>query len=474
MLRRTNQTMQTITPTIKPTYKQHLCYEKLYDKVTLFPGFGGGAGGGKSWLGCEWEITNCYRYPGSKWFIARNELKRIMGSTYQTFRKVCKFHGIPESDWHLDGKYNWIIFKNGSQIDLLDAKYLPSDPMYERFGSLEYTGGWIEEAGEVHFMAFDVLKTRVGRHMNIEFGLTPKLLCTFNPTKAWIYRVFYKPWKDNNMSPEYSFIQALYRDNEFTADSYEKQLNSISDRITKLRLRDGVWEYEDSDTALIEYDAIIDLFSNSIVPSPLKYLTADVARYGSDRVTMGRWRGLDLYKVDIKTKQGIDVTSNQLTKILFEDHIPRSFTVVDDDGVGGGVVDNVRGVKGFVNGSSPIALKDPTKWKAVVKQNYSNLKTQCAYMLAEKINNHEIAITAELSDADKDMLIEELQQIRKKITNDAAKLQIIGKDEVKENIGRSPDISDMMIMRMYFFLDRPVMFVARDPIIGHGGVKPFA
>ena len=30
------------------------------------------------------------------------------------------------------------------------------------------------------------------------------------------------------------------------------------------------------------------------------------------------------------------------------------------------------------------------------------------------------------------------------------KLKLISKSEVKSNIGRSPDISDMLMMRMYF------------------------
>ena len=133
-------------PTIKPTKKQHIAYQYLKDNNTKYLLFGGGAGGGKSWLGCEWLITNCYFYEGSKWFIGRNELSRLMKSSFETFKKVCKYHGIPESDWKLNGQYNFIEFKNGSRIDLLDLAYKPSDSEYERFGSLEYTGGWIEEA----------------------------------------------------------------------------------------------------------------------------------------------------------------------------------------------------------------------------------------------------------------------------------------------------------------------------------------
>jgi len=44
-----------------------------------------------------------------------------------------------------------------SKIDLLDLSEAPSDPLFERFGSTEYTGGWIEEAGEIVFKTWRTL-----------------------------------------------------------------------------------------------------------------------------------------------------------------------------------------------------------------------------------------------------------------------------------------------------------------------------
>lgn len=460
--------MEDLQIIIKPQPKQADAYRFLFDPIHFFVIFGGGSGGGKSWLGCEWLMQMCYRFPGSKWFIGRNQLTRLMGSSYITFLKVCDFYGIPKEDWSLNGQYHYIQFTNGSRIDLIDLAFLPSDPMYQRFGSFEYTGGWIEEGGEVNFAAFDVLKTRVGRWHNKEWGLNPpKILITCNPEQNWLYRLVYKPFKKGTLSAQYAFVQSLYGDNEFTRVEYGAQLQSITDPILRKRLMLGLWEYEQDDSSLIQYDAILDMFTNTPIHSDHKFLTADIARYGSDKIVYGLWRGMDLYQVISKTKQGIDVTANDIRTLLQFEHIPYSHAVVDDDGVGGGVVDSLRGVKGFVGNAAALPRIDG---KTNVKENYRNLRSQCSYMAAEKINAHAIGISAKLEEGVKELIIEDLQHIKRKNAEQEGPLQIIPKDEIKEAIGRSPDHGDMIVMRMYFELDKPVVY--HQPPMTHG-VRPF-
>jgi phage terminase large subunit len=325
--------------TVRPTKKQDLVYQalRLPQINTVF--FGGGAGGGKSWILCESRLQNAIRFPGYKSFIGREELKRLMQSTYVTWTKVCSYHKVDPRIWHLNGQYNYIEFNNGSRIDLLDLKFLPADPMYERFGSLEYTDGAIEEAGEIDFLAFDVLKSRIGRHMNKDFGLHPSIFITGNPKKNWTYTEFYKPWKNKTLPANAVFIQSLYMDNPHTATEYGQQLAGIKDTAMRERLMMGNWEYEDDPSALIQFDAINDMFSNSVPFDEQKYLTADVARYGSDKCVIYCWKGWEAYKVLEFSKSSVDATARRIRDLLLTERIPRSHAIVDDDGVGGGVVD---------------------------------------------------------------------------------------------------------------------------------------
>jgi len=419
---------------LKPTIKQYEAWEALKIKDEVF--LGGGAGGGKSWLICETRLVNCYLYPGYRSFIGREELKRLMQSTYVTWCKVTQHHNIPKDDWKLNGQYNYIEFKNGSRIDLLDLKFIPSDPLYERFGSLEYSDGAIEEAGEVHPLAKDVLGSRIGRHLNDK--IRPTLLITGNPKKNWTYQDYFKPYKAGNLPENIAFIQSLYSDNPYTAESYKKQLAQIKDKATKERLMFGNWEYDDDPSALLTYDAIIDLFTNPHSENGRRWMTVDVARYGRDKSVIMLWNDLTIYKIVTFTKIGIDQLAEKVRNLAIEEHIPYSSIIADDDGVGGGLVDILRGIKGFINNSRPLK-----------EENYQNLKTQCYYKLAEMINNRAISIK-EISTLDRTLLIEELEQLKTKDADKDNKLRIVPKEEIKEILGRSPDLSDSMMMRMFF------------------------
>lgn len=436
--------------TIKLEPKQAKCLDLLNNDHTRFLLFGGGAGGGKSWLICVWLLINCYQYPNSRWFLGRKELKRLLNTTYFTWNKVCHTYQIPRSDWQLNGQYNYIQFvggnAKGSRIDLLDLDFLPSDPLFERFGSLEFTGGAIEEASEVSFKAFDILKTRVNRHLNKELGVLGKILLTCNPSKNWLYRTFYKPKQLNELPQGYDYVRATYLDNSYLDAEYEQSLSEISDKVTRERLKNGNWEYSDDDLALIRFDAINDLFTNVLTKSSTdrKYITADIARYGGDRIVIGVWLGYDLQKIIILRKLGIDQTADRLKQVIIDEAVPYSQVIVDDDGVGGGVADILRGVKRFINNSKPITDENHNI------ENFTNLKSQCAFRLAERVDKHEVAISANLSYEIKEEIIDELSALKQRENKDVGKLSLISKDDIKKNLGRSPDIADMMIMRFYF------------------------
>ena len=51
---------------------------------------------------------------------------------------------------------------------------------------------------------------------------------------------------------------------------------------------------------------------------------------------------------------------------------------------------------------------------------------------------------------DRQIITEELEQIKQKDIDKDTKITVISKDEIKQNIGHSPDESDCLMMRMWF------------------------
>jgi len=423
--------------------KQKLAFKSLmnHDKITTM--FGGGAGGGKSWMGCEWLFLMANTFPGTRYFIGRKELKRLKQSTFVTWKKVCKSHGFKK--WRYNNQDSCIILKNGSQIDLLDLVLQPRDDEFERLGSIEYTAGWIEEGGEVMFDAYDTLKSRVNRHLNDEYKIPGSILITTNPKKNWEYTYFYKPFKSENLDKDKDFIQSLAINNPYLDKGYIEKLENLKNKSKRQRLLLGNWEYDDDPMSLIEsYDKILDIFnSNYDTKTGKKYITCDAARFGSDKAITIVWDGytiIDSHSMAIsKTTQ----ISDKIKAFQVKYSISNSNTVVDADGVGGGVVDEV-GCKGFVNNGKPIRVDGQ-------KEEFDNIKSQCGFKLADLVNEGKIINRADLEEIEIESIKEELEQLKRK---DSDKKQgLIKKDDMKKNLGRSPDWMDNMIMRMFFDLD---------------------
>lgn len=402
--------------------------------------YGGAKGGAKSYLGCSLIFQDALVYPGTHYFIARHSLNDLTRFTTPSIHEVFENWGLRFDDYaRYNGKENFFQLTNGSRVYYLDCKYIPSDPDFHRFGSMQFTRGWAEEVGQIHTKALVNLSISVGRWKNIKYGLKRKILYTCNPNKGHAYNNFYLPNKKGALENYRKFIKALPTDNKYLTKEYLSALNRLP-KNERERLYLGNWEYDDDPTAMIDYDSILALMSNDHVPEGKKYIICDVARYGSDKAIITVWNGLRLieyHKFDISSTVKIQ---NCINAMRTKHGIPTINTLADEDGVGGGVVDNCH-IQGFVNNSRPI------------NPNYYNIKTECAYKLAEVINEYEIFIECELPEEDQEAINQELGQLKTYDSDKDGKLRILPKEKIKDSIGRSPDWLDVFIMRMKYIVD---------------------
>ena len=441
--------------------KQIQASEFWVDNITEEILYGGAKGGGKSYLGASLIFGDALIYPETHYFIARQELIDLRKYTIPTIQEVFKNWGLKIDDYSsFDGQYNIYTLYNGSKVYLIACKELPSDPMYERFGSMQMTRGWIEEAGEVAEAAKANLWLSIGRWKNDVYKLKKKLLITANPKKGWMKREFVDLFSQGLLPKSRQYIQAFATDNLYLSEDYISTLRNEKDKVRRQRLFLGNWDYDEDQDSMVSYDALSDAFSNTIVKDNQKYLIVDVARFGDDSTTFNFWDGLELYRIEKFQKQDTEKTKQQAKDFAAGEKIPYSNIMIDEDGIGGALVDGMFGVRGFVANSIPLLTRTQVRAKLfktlntfdIAKTNFKNLKSQCAFKLAELINEHKISFNVPEY---RDVIIEELTGLlRQKNIDSDGKLQIRPKDEVKEDIGRSPDIGDPIIYRAWFELKK--------------------
>lgn len=217
-------------------------------------------------------------------------------------------------------------------------------------------------------------------------------------------------------------------------------------------------EYVDNTGALFKYTALIDMFSNTIVKTSEKYLIVDIADDGTDKTIFSFWNDLELYRIEQYERLNTEMIVNKIREYATTEHIPHSNIAVDAIGVGAGVassslLDGIVAYKSSYSAiktdESPVTLPNVHYTKhAPLVSDYKNLRSQCVFNLADLVNNHKIA--CKVDDVRiKEKIIEELSQYQD-VSQGDGKRMATQKEDVKNAIGRSPDISDTLVMRMYF------------------------
>jgi hypothetical protein len=422
--------------------KQLQAYDYLEDATTTEVCYGGAARGGKSYLGCAWQIMRRITMPGSAGLIAREELTKLKDTTLLTFFGLLNTFGVRDA---VDFNAQSLIcsFPNGSRIFFREIKYIPSDPEFDRLGSYDLTDCFIDESQQISAKAISVLKGRFSVLAGEGWSTIPKALYTCNPSKGWIKNDFVDPYKRGEIQPYRKFVKALPKDNPNVSQAYLDNLLK-ADKVTIERLYYGNFDYDDDPTVLCDYDAIVDMFTNEHVkPTGSKFISADLAMQGRDKFVAGVWDGL-ICNVAIEQGKSTGKSIEQdLQALMIKHSVPRSRTVADSDGMGNYLVSYLEGIKEFHGGA-----------KANDEKEFANLKAECAYKLAEKINKREIKIIC--TSEQKQRIIEEVGVLKAdSVDKDETKKRIIKKELMKELINRSPDYLDMLLMRMYFEVKKP-------------------
>lgn len=211
---------------------------------------GGSAGGGKSYLGCCWLVYSCMQFSGIRMVVARKVRKTLLETTWKTLKGVLHEWGLKQDvHYHINNLLFTITFWNGSEIIAMDLTPSPQDPDFNSLGSLEITGGFIDEVSEVSEKAVEVLASRI-RYKIADTFVVGKLFMSTNPCLTWVRSTFVMTDEGDPvvLAPGYRYIPFSLFDNpnaSFRATYYNK-LIKLRNKADRDRLLYGNWWFTTS------------------------------------------------------------------------------------------------------------------------------------------------------------------------------------------------------------------------------------
>lgn len=368
--------------------------------------------------------------------MGRAVAKTLKETTLQSFFDAAAGEGLRNGEHYTYNGQSGVITVGKSTILLKDLASTPSDPNFDELGSLELTGAFIDEANQITEKAKEIIGSRV-RYKLDEFGLIPKTLMTCNPSKNWVYRDFYAPWRKDELPAHMAFVQALVTDNPNISPHYIEKLKRLKGT-DRERLLLGNWDYDDADWQLMPTESIYNLWVNEGERGQ-GALTWDVAGPGSDKSIVFVYSGFVVTYIEVLKGDDINVHAVRVDAIAKEHGVPRNRMVVDATGIGTGPSQYLRGCIAFNGGESPIMNKD-----------YKNLKSECCFQLADAVNSSRFAVEV---DTDRDQIAIELATIKQWKGETDMRIQVMPKSEVRKTLGCSPDYADNFMMRMRLELE---------------------
>lgn len=343
----------------------------------------------------------------------------------------------------------------------------------------EFLEWWIEQDSKSPNFGFPIPE-RAGK---LRYMVTYNDQVIWGDSKAEVYGLVPKEYWDkipkdinpSDMIKSVTFIPGSIYENKELLKVNPTYLGNLmaQDEQTKSQLLDGNWKVRSDGDSLFMHQAIQDLFSNYAAASDYRAITCDAARFGNDLAVIFVWKGWQIVKTIIFTKCDANMLFDAIELERKRFSIPISQVVVDQDGVGGGVVKLGRYI-GFQGGTK--ALKDPS---TRIVENYKDLKTQCYYRFSERVNNSEVAIAisnetvvidgvygskmmykGKLTDIS-ELIKKHLRAIKKRPILEKKK-QINPKEEQKIIAGGSPDFADTGMMRELLELKRSGLHVSDE------------
>lgn len=375
----------------------------------------GGRGSGKSWTVSRLLLLKASSTP-IRILCTREIQNSIKESVHKLLSDQIDALNLPR--WTIQN--DSISHQNGSEFIFKG--------LYTNLAKIKSLEGvdicWIEEAETISEESWQVLDPTI-RKENSEIWIT------FNPRfeEDTIYTKFIL----GNM-PNSTVIKVNYENNKYFPEVLREQMEHMKQYDYELYRHVWLGECKKiGDTRLFSMSEIEDSINFPYTDDAGETIWGlDVARFGDDRSVLARRYGNDIKFID--TWQGLRTTelSDRIHTIYNQETRKPDAIFIDSIGVGAGVIDQLaqRGLP-------------------VIEANASAQPTDAVYLnkRAEMYYNFKKRLRYTKLPPNRDLLKEML--LIEYLYNNAGKTQLVSKDIIKKNYGKSPDLADAVALTYY-------------------------
>lgn len=415
----------------KPTPKQRLAHSDPAPELM----FGGGIGGGKSVFLSAEGYEECREFPGNRIFMGRKVAKHFRETTLQTF-----FQTVPSEMYIHKANLNEIHVKTSGAPSVIVYGGLNSREEIDRFTSAEYGGILIDQAEELTENDYIQMAPRL--RLRRGDGRRPhyRLIFTSNPRKCYLRKHFITA-----PTARQSFIQSLWKDNEANLPlNYEKTVRDIYKHRPEMisAMLEGNWNIlEDVDVVIKSawVDKCMDPNKCRAHYTTKAGVSLDLARFGDDECVIKGWIGTENVETAITGKKETMTTLGSALAMCRR--IKGSFIALEENGGGGTAVDRLREIVDETeDGIEIIAIDVGSKADDQVK--YVNKRAEMYFEASEMFDDGLVVLPKDAITAD------QISGITYHYASNG-RLIIDSKEEIKENMGTSPDRADAVVIGLY-------------------------
>lgn len=247
----------------------------------------------------------------------------------------------------------------------------------------------------------------------------------------------------------FCFIEGSYEQNKIFRKKDPRYLGNLSQQGGRQSIKDikGIWGDDEETEAIVTASDYEVMFRNTYQTNGIRTAISDVALKGDDFV-MYAFDGNHLFDAESFTNVTSDQAKALAQKFLQKNGIHESNFLYDATGIGQ-FMDSFTKSYAYTGNSSS---SDSRIWL--------NKRSECAERYATNVKEGRISIDRNLLNKRfgnmtlREHLESERPTLKRKITTNG-KYQMVTKQEMKQEIGRSPDYTDPMVMHEHFNKSKP-------------------